>query len=213
MANPAQGQQSGYQTAYQNPAFLGNASLIDIQGFVGPTGSTIDKHATVHMTLADLNGKSSFGKEFAYSTHKFNPTDKEIGGVGPLDEPGKWLVDTGASNHFSPFKHFFLSLIPCNQLVEVLTGNGWVYAYYYGTIPLIIKVNSWVLHVHLENVLYIPTLQTRVNLFSVVVVADRGYNTDFGSAGVQFRLDELEIAGGWTMTFDRMRYVWQYEMT
>lgn len=105
-------------------------------------------------------------------------------------------MDTGASNHYSPFKCLFLSLIPCDIPVEVLTGNGWVYAYYYGTIPLIIKVNNTLMHVHLENVLYVPTLQTRVNLFSVIVVADRGYNIDFSRSEVRFRQGGETLATG-----------------
>lgn len=98
----------GYQTAYQNPTFLGNTPITDIQGFVGPSASGVDKHATGHVTVADLNGKTSFGKEFAHSVQQTGRLDTEEGGVGPLDEPGKWLIDTGASNHYSPFKHLFL---------------------------------------------------------------------------------------------------------
>jgi len=189
----------GYQTSYQNPSFLGNTSVETLEGYVGPSGARVDKHASCYVTLADLNGKRVFGKEFAHSIRLElleAPQEKEEGGVGPLDEPGKWLVDTGASNHYSPFKHLFLSLIPCDEPVEVLTGNGWVYAYHYGTIALIINVNGLLQHVHLENVLYVPALQARVNLFSVIVVADRGYTIDFSRAGVKFRLDGQTLATG-----------------
>jgi len=58
--------------------------------------------------------------------------------VGPADEFEKWLVDTGASNHYSPFKHLFVRLIPCIPPMEILTGNGWVFADYIGTISLIL---------------------------------------------------------------------------
>jgi len=78
-SQPASG---GYQTSYQNPMFLGNASIADIQGFVGPTASGVDKHATSHATLAHLNGKPAFGKEYAYSIKQMAqlPQDKEEGG-------------------------------------------------------------------------------------------------------------------------------------
>ena len=114
--------------------------------------------------------------------------------MGPADEPGKWLVDTGASNHYSPFKHLFVYLIPCVPPVEILTGNGWVFAHYIGTIPLIIRVDSDILTVHIKNVLYVPMLQIRVNLFFVVVLADRGYYSNFGPKDMKFSLHGQVLA-------------------
>jgi len=87
----------------------------------------VDKHVSCYVTLAEFNGKRVFGKAFAHSIRLEIlevSQEKEEGGVGPLDESGKWLVDIGASNHYSPFKHLFLSLIPYDEPVEVLTGNG-----------------------------------------------------------------------------------------
>jgi len=84
--------------------------------------------------------------------------------------------------------------------VEILTGNGWVFAYYIGTIPLIIRVDSDILTVHIENILYVPTLQTRVNLFSVVVLADRDYYSNFGPKDMRFSLHGQVLAQGIKVT-------------
>jgi len=40
----------GYQT---NLTFLGAASIADVQGFVGPSATEVDKHATGHVVLVD----------------------------------------------------------------------------------------------------------------------------------------------------------------
>ena len=53
-----------------------------------------------------------------------------------------------------------------------------------------------ILQVYLENVPDVPTLQTRVNLFSVIVVPDRGYNTCFSLHDVKFRLEGETLAPG-----------------
>jgi len=145
-----------------------------------------------------LNGKAVFGKEYAHSIqqNKHVIQNKAEEGVGPEDEPEKWLVDTGASNYYSPFYHLFVHLEKCNPPVDILTGNVWIQAFYYGNIPLIIRVNGEIYHIHLKNVLYVPTLQTRVNLFSVVVLADRDYYTCFGLYDVKFTLDRSTLAQG-----------------
>ena len=80
------------------------------------------------------------------------------------DEPEKWLVDSGASSHFSPFIHLFLNLIPYEP-IRILTGNGYITSGFKGAIPLIIKVGMKSEHILLENVLFVPSLKSRVNLF------------------------------------------------
>lgn len=46
-----------------------------------------------------------------------------------------------------PFKHLFLCLLPCQPPVEILTGNGYVYSYFYGTIPLVLLVEGQITHI------------------------------------------------------------------
>jgi len=96
-------------------------------GYVGltGTGSTVDKHATAHVMLIEaLRGKIRFENEYAHSVHQTENSDKEECGVGLIDEPGMWLCDTGARNHYSPFKYLFLNLKECIPPGEILTGNG-----------------------------------------------------------------------------------------
>ena len=160
---------SGYQTAYQDPSFLSGSSpnkppsaqnhgqhryTIDDTAFMGPSSGSVDSHQTAYFATA-LRGKESFGKEFTYSVEARKDSDLHDGSVKPGDELGKWLVDSGASNHFSPFKHLFISLIRCIPPVDILTGNGWVTSFFYGSIPLILLVEGRVVHVNLDNVLYL----------------------------------------------------------
>ena len=112
------------------------------------------------------------------------------------DEPGKWLVDSGASSHFSPFQHLFLSLTPCQPPVRILTGNGYITSLFRGTIPLVIMVGDVVRKLNLQNVLYVPELQSKVNLFSVVVLADNNIHSNFGPHDVKFELDGQLLASG-----------------
>ena len=114
----------------------------------------------------------------------------------PEDEPGKWLVDMGASNHYNPFKHLFLYLTLYILLMKILTGNGWVSVSYYRTMPLFIPAEEEVLQVHIEQVLYVLTLQTWVNLFSMVVLADQGYFSNFGPHDIKLSLDGQLLAQG-----------------
>lgn len=114
-----------------------------------------------------------------------------------LDKPGKWLIDSGASSHFSPFRPLFLNLSPCIPPLHILTGSGFLTAEWHGPIPLLIKGhNDAVVQLILQNVLYVPQLQSRVNLFSVVVLADKNIHSTFGPHDVQFSLDGSLLASG-----------------
>jgi len=166
--------QGGYLTPYQDPSFLSGpppnqlnhaqASLAhdhhtitakDGTIFIGAgADGQIDPHATAHHTMV-LNSKEKFGKEFCYSIQVREVLNKEISVVGIGDEPGKWLVDSGASNHYSLFKHLFLFLIQYNPLVDILTGNRWIVSQYYSTIPLVLLVDGKLVYVCKED-MYFP---------------------------------------------------------
>ncbi|RPB24906.1 hypothetical protein L211DRAFT_848713 [Terfezia boudieri ATCC MYA-4762] len=177
-----------YQTAYQNPSFLSGppphqslhqAQLHTTQPtlmndgsiFMGPGSTNTDNHQIAGFTSA-LRGKDSFGNEFAYSVESKRGDIINEGGVNPGDEPGK-----------------------CPP-VKILTGNGWVYAYFYGTIPLILSVENERKHTNLDNVLYVPSLQTKVNLFSVPILTDKGLHCDLGPIDCKFTLDGKLLASG-----------------
>ena len=158
-----------------------------------------------------LANRSSFSNEYCF-TLRDQPrllSQRVVGSLHPDDEPGKWLVDSGASSHFSPFRHLFLSLERIEPPVKILTGNGYVLAEFKGPIPLIIKVDDRIDLLHLEDVLYVPSLQSRVNLYSIVVLADKGIHSTFGPHHVRFTTDEgVLLAAGtrygnsWWLTAD-----------
>ena len=118
------------------------------------------------------------------------------GNVGENDEPGKWLIDSGASSHYSPFRHLFSFLQPISP-IQILTGNGFIHAFFKGTIRLLVRTdNSTVRNILLENVLFVPTLQSRVNLFSIVVLANKGISSTFRPDAVHFSKNNLLLARG-----------------
>ena len=144
-----------------------------------------------------LSNRLSFNNEYCFSldntphllSHRpsFSASNVFVDGtVYPDDMPGKWLVDSGASCHYSPFRHLFLSLHPVDPPVRILTGNGYIYAAFKGPIPLIIRAHNEIHHLHLDDVLFVPQLQSRVNLFSVVMLADKGIKSTFGPDLVTF---------------------------
>lgn len=193
-------QATAYQTAMQNPSYLrgphGN-NPVDTNSFMGPSAS-VDPYATANYSVV-LGGKDYWCSEYAKSVQQGVREVEQRSGEGEVqlhNEPGKWLIDTGASNHYSPFRHLFLMLFECNPPVEVLTGNGWVYASHYGTIPLVLRVGTEISYLHLDNVLYVPTLQTRTNLFSVVILVEKEVSCTFGPADVKFTLNDTLVAQG-----------------
>ncbi|KAI5797445.1 hypothetical protein DFH27DRAFT_612154 [Peziza echinospora] len=173
--------------------------------YEGPDVASKTNYSNAFMTLSlseDSFTRSPDKTEYCWSLNN-NPgitstrTGEGDGEVGSNDEPGKWLVDSGASSHFSPFKYLFLSLIPCVPPVQILTGNGFITAFHRGNIPLILKVaDDRYEQVMLENVLYVPTLKSRVNLFSIVVLADKEVHSNFGPSDVLFQQHGKVLASG-----------------
>ena len=81
--------------------------------------------------------------------------------------------------------------------IRILTGNGFIHAFFQGSIPLPVRIdNTTVRNVLLENVLFVPTLQSRVNLFSIVVLANKGISSTFGPNAVLFSRNGSLLARG-----------------
>ena len=167
--------------------------------FQGPDNdqpSTDFAFPTLHESLVN---RSLFSNEYCFtlrdSPHLLSLRPPE-GSLHPSDAPGMWLVDSGASCHYSPFFHLFLSLTPIEPPLRILTGNGFLTASFKGPIPLIIRANAQLYFLHLEDVLFVPGLQSRVNLFSVVVLADTGVLSTFGPDNVTFTAGSSVLASG-----------------
>lgn len=143
--------------------------------FSGPDSSSLPPHTFVTSHVPCLSPCLSL-QHLDFNGH-----------VGEHDEPGKWLIDSGASSHYSPFRHLFSFLSPIPP-IQILTGNGFIHAFFKGTIPLLVRTgdNSAVRIILLENVLFVPMLQSRVNLFSIVVLANKGISSNFGPDAVHF---------------------------
>ena len=145
-----------------------------------------------------LLNRTKFANEYCLIVQKqliLQSSGQGDGSVTDSDEPEKWLVVSGASSHFSPFIHLFLNLIPYEP-IRILTGNGYITSGFKGAIPLIIKVEMKCKRILLENVLFVPSLKSQVNLFSIVVLADHGIHSNFGPKDMLFQKEGKLLAFG-----------------
>jgi hypothetical protein len=84
-----------------------------------------------------------------------------------------WYLDSGSSDHFSPYEELFDDLKPLSKPIEIHTAEGTVYGIAKGRIQLSVKAGNEIIDVNLNNVLYAPDMQS--NLLSTTVLYDLGY--------------------------------------
>lgn len=84
-----------------------------------------------------------------------------------------WYLDSGSSDHFSPYKELFDVLKPLCKPIEINTAEGTAYGIAKGRIQLSVKADGEIIDIILNNVLYAPDMQS--NLLSTTVLYDLGY--------------------------------------
>jgi hypothetical protein len=84
-----------------------------------------------------------------------------------------WYIDSGSSDHFSPYEELFDVLKPLSKPIEIVTAEGTAYGVAKGRIQLSVKAGNTVTDIQLNNVLYAPDMQS--NLLSSTVLYDLGY--------------------------------------
>ena len=105
-----------YRTRYQDHDKENNPDT-----FLG-TGTTVQQSDYSHafcMVREALSNRTKFANEYYLIVQKqliLQSSGQGDGSMTDGDEPEKWLVDSGASSHFSPFIHLFLNLIPCEPI-------------------------------------------------------------------------------------------------
>ena len=84
-----------------------------------------------------------------------------------------WYLDSGSSDHFSPYEELFDVLKPLSKPIEINTAEGTAYGIAKGRIQLCVKAGDENIDIILNNVLYAPDMQS--NLLSTTVLFDLGY--------------------------------------
>lgn len=96
-----------------------------------------------------------------------------------------WWMDSGASDHMSYKREWFVEYERFDQPFPVRIGNGKkIFAYGKGCINILSLVNGKWYEKHLENVLYVPDIH--VNLFSVITALDKGLTLEANNRTCKF---------------------------
>lgn len=98
-------------------------------------------------------------------------------------KPGVWLWDSGASSHMCADREVFSSMKKIKP-IEVMTGNGPLYAEFCGEVPLTLCIDNHPVTVCLHNVLYMPDLTGSRHLFSINVLTKLGLRVMFDQSKV-----------------------------
>lgn len=111
-----------------------------------------------------------------------------------LDKRDVWYSDSGASRHITSRREWFSKFRPDRGATISLGDDGVCEVNGEGTIIIEKFVNGKWQRSQIENVLYVPAVQS--NLFSVGECTSRGYKVQFVGEDVQFMMDDKVTAVG-----------------
>ena len=75
-----------------------------------------------------------------------------------------WLVDSGATNHYTVRRDLLESYSTLPSPIPILTGRGYIYAYGIGNT----RVRLFLLEVVIQNILWLPGLAGHASLLSIL---------------------------------------------
>ena len=91
-------------------------------------------------------------------------------------DPSIWYTDSGASDHFSPYKELFQTFHILKEPAEIDIAEGTAIGIAKGTVRItVIGGDNKETELELNNVIYAPNMSS--NLFSLMAVYDLGYET------------------------------------
>eukprot|EP00253_Pinus_taeda_P002410 PITA_02410 len=95
--------------------------------------------------------------------------------ASPPDTLGNWLIDSGASSHFTGYKEALSNLIEKDTNLEIILGDNATYPVKgVGNVTLQLNQGNTV---HLQEVLYV--LDLKKNLVSILTMEDKGFKLAF----------------------------------
>jgi len=95
--------------------------------------------------------------------------------TSPPDTFDHWLIDSGASRHFTGYKEALSNLIEKKTNLEIILGDNATYPVKgIGTVTLHLNRGQTL---HLQELLYVPDLKK--NLVSISMMEDKGFKVAF----------------------------------
>lgn len=108
---------------------------------------------------------------------------------------GEWFLDSGASDHMTNRRDWFINYKELDSPIAVRMGNGvCIYAVGKGDINILSFDNFTWLEKHLENVLYVPDIH--LNLFSQSTVLDKNLELVSDKQKCELMKDGVVVAVG-----------------
>jgi hypothetical protein len=95
-----------------------------------------------------------------------------IGGNGENGNPQHWILDSGASEHFSPHRHILIDYKTLNEPVDVNTAKGKLHGIGTGSVHLTVEGQDGLTPIVLTEVLHVPGMDS--NLVSSNVLLGKG---------------------------------------
>jgi len=86
--------------------------------------------------------------------------------------PTHWILDSGASEHFTPHKHILIDYKSLDKPVEVNTAKGKLHGIGTGSVHLTVEGQDGIVPITLKEVLHVPGMDS--NLLSSNVLLDKG---------------------------------------
>eukprot|EP00253_Pinus_taeda_P003183 PITA_03183 len=108
----------------------------------------------------------------------------------PSDSMGIWLIDSGASRHFTSYKEVLHNLIEKETNLEIVLGDNMKYSVK-GVGNVSLKLNQGNT-IHLQDVLHVPDLKK--NLVSISTMEDEGYKVTFNNGKVRIWKNNVKDA-------------------
>ena len=109
-----------------------------------------------------------------------------------------WLVDSGATNHYTAFRDLLLDYQELDP-IPILTGRGYIYARGIGNITIHLSIGP----VTIQNVMWVPDLAGQASLLSVPQLAHNGCKIVFENDLCQIHRNGYTLA---TASFNGKAY-------
>ncbi|HEU0048972.1 MAG TPA: hypothetical protein VFQ43_15375, partial [Nitrososphaera sp.] len=145
--------------------------------------------------LKDKSSPSTAGSEARVAFHAATTARKaHIGGHGENGNPNHWILDSGASEHFSPHEHVMTNYKSLSEPVEVNTAKGKLHGIGTGSVHLTVEGQDGSLTpIPLHEVLHVPGMDS--NLLSSNVLLGKGLEISMHpTRGINILLGDYIVA-------------------
>ena len=154
---------------YALPLQLDDESVWDYFHTAYPMEASPETLDALHQyNIAIATGVACWSTQFA-TPISFPSEPPKAGDLVSVPISGQWLIDSGASNHFTNSKHLLSDYRSCPEQ-RILTGNGYIVAEGIGNVTIHCSVGLRTIF----DVLYVPRLARKHNLLSIPQLVRKG---------------------------------------